>query len=82
MRLVTLTMIRAASMYDDEGNAIQTTTPVRVNPEHVRSFNPRRDDKPGTRITFATGRGFAVTEDFDAVSAALAAAPLALTHQG
>ncbi|HYA71776.1 MAG TPA: hypothetical protein VEF36_01330 [Roseiarcus sp.] len=85
MNLVSLTMIRPAEAYNDDGEPIEITQPVKVNAAHVRSFNPRRHDKPGTRITFANGRGFAVVESMATVAALLgeaSAAPLALTHQG
>jgi len=74
LNFVTLTMVCSAETYNDDGEAVETNRPVKVNPETVRCFYARRNDKPGTRITFANGRGFAVTEDVEAVSAALMAA--------
>lgn len=45
------------------------TTPVMINIDAVRCFNNRRSDRPGTRLTFTDGGGFAVTESFDEVVA-------------
>jgi uncharacterized protein YlzI (FlbEa/FlbD family) len=50
-----------------EGHAPETT-PVVVNVEAIRCFYPRKENKPGTRITFTDGGGFAVTEDSETVS--------------
>ena len=41
------------------------TTPVSIFGEAVRCYYPRKDNKPGTRITFRDGGGFAVIEDYD-----------------
>ena len=85
MEFVTLTMVRSAERYNDEGEAVETLEPVLINPALVRSFNARRHEKPGTRITFANGRGFAVSESVADVNALLGGEPaeerLALTHQ-
>jgi len=45
------------------------TKPVSLNTEAVRCFYARKDDKPGTRITFTDGGGFAVVEDYLRVKA-------------
>jgi hypothetical protein len=52
-----------------EGHAPQTT-PVTVNADAIRCFYPRKDNRPGTRITFIDGGGFAVTEAYNDVLAA------------
>ncbi|UFW91040.1 hypothetical protein BjapCC829_21875 [Bradyrhizobium barranii] len=57
---------------DDEGN-----TPVDVKPELIRCFYPRKDNKPGTRITFAKGSGIAVQNLFEEVTTLCAALPVA-----
>ena len=73
--------------YNDEGGAVDRTVAARIDPSRVRCFYPRRNDKPGTRITFSDGGGFAVADSLEAVEAALGsplprdAATLALTHQ-
>lgn len=56
-----------------EGAAEQTpvvvTKPVIINVDTIRCFNARKDDKPGARITFIDGGGFAVTDTVDEVNA-------------
>jgi hypothetical protein len=47
------------------------SVPVRINAAAVRCFYPRKDNAPGTRITFTDGGGFAVTETFEQVSEVL-----------
>ena len=47
------------------------TRPVEVNVDAIRCFYPRNDGRPGTRITFKDGGGFAVTELFDHVKQAV-----------
>ena len=39
-----------------------------INVDAIRCFYPRVDGRPGTRITFNDGNGFAVTEDFETVA--------------
>ena len=51
---------------EDVNNTIQST-PVTINIAAIRCYNPRRDERPGTRITFTDGGGFAVTESYDEV---------------
>jgi hypothetical protein len=43
---------------------VVVTKPVRINAAAVRCYYARKDDKPGTRITFTDGGGFAVVEDY------------------
>ncbi|MET4238606.1 hypothetical protein [Bradyrhizobium sp. RT10b] len=57
---------------DDEGR-----TPVSVKPDLIRCFYPRKDNKPGTRITFAKGSGIAVQNLFEEVTTLCAALPVA-----
>lgn len=45
------------------------TTPVSVNVFAIRCFYPRKDGRPGTRLTFTDGGGFAVVEAYDDVKA-------------
>jgi hypothetical protein len=72
MQLMTLTMIRGVHVDEDEIET-EITVPVTVNAEHIRSFCPRQDGKPGTRLTFVGRGGFAVTEDYETVEACLRA---------
>lgn len=44
-------------------------TPVMVNVESIRCFYRRRNEAPGTRLTFNDGRGFVVTEHYSDVLA-------------
>lgn len=37
-------------------------TAGRINPSSVRCFYPRRDEKPGSRLVFTDGGGYAVNE--------------------
>lgn len=37
---------------------------VSVNVAAIRCYYPRKDERPGTRITFTDGGGFAVTEPY------------------
>jgi hypothetical protein len=68
-----ITADRAArDMYNDneEGEGPTGTiasTPVQVQVEAIRCFYPRKDNRPGTRLTFTDGGGFAVVEAFDVV---------------
>jgi hypothetical protein len=55
----------------------ETGKPVVINAETIRCFYARRDGKPGTRITFSDGGGFAVTEAPDVVALAVAGGELA-----
>jgi hypothetical protein len=45
----------------------EPAAPVAVNVESIRCFYPRRENKPGTRITFNDGGGFAVTQSYDEI---------------
>lgn len=67
MSLMNLTMIRARALDEDE-NEIELTVPVAVAPQTIRCFYTRKDERPGTRITFVDGGGFAVTETPEAVA--------------
>lgn len=82
MRMIELTKINREmpmSSYVDtdepgeNGNPVASvagaTSPTVVNADAIRCFYPRRDEKPGTRLTFIDGGGFAVTESFEAVKA-------------
>jgi len=49
-----------------DGRAV-VTMPVSINVDTIRFFNPRKDNLPGTRLTFTVGRGFAVTNSYEEV---------------
>jgi hypothetical protein len=38
----------------------------------IRCFYPRKENRPGTRITFTDGGGFAVSESYDDVRGMIA----------
>lgn len=83
---VTLTKITDGETYDDDGVATETTTAASINPAHVKSFYARKHGRPGTRINFANGSGFCVSESREHVAAVLngdpaPGAPLAITDQ-
>jgi hypothetical protein len=70
MSLIQLSKISGVSISEDEVQT-ETTQPVFVNPTTIRCFYARRGDKPGTRITFTDGGGFAVSELPEAVANAI-----------
>jgi len=57
--------------HDDEGDLAQgqreNTRLVYVPWDKVRNFQPRRENKPGSRLTFVDGGGYAVTETCDQI---------------
>lgn len=56
-----------------ENQPTEVVVPVTINPINIRAFYPRREQRPGTRITFSDGGGFVVKESYAEVRAALAA---------
>jgi hypothetical protein len=76
MKFISLNMVEAgAARYDeDAGREIrdETSKACVVNAATIRCFYARRDGKPGTRITFNDGGGFAVHETPDVVAQAVA----------
>ena len=73
MRMQKLSMVIGETTNELE-QRVESTTPVMVNLDRVRNFYPRKPDhygapRAGTRLTFEDGKGMAVTEDFDTVSA-------------
>lgn len=72
MRPITLTKIIAEQQdpYADSDDPSENTqtVPVTINADAIRCFYPRRDNKPGTRITFTDGGGFAVSDSYEVVS--------------
>lgn len=68
MQLIQLNKIEGARA-DEDGLEIENTVAVSVNPNAIRCFYARRGGKPGTRLTFVDGGGFAVSETPEAVTA-------------
>lgn len=81
MRIITLTKIDTRlspvqfSDTDEPGEnqnvatAATPATPVAINVMAIRCYYPRRNEQPGTRITFTDGGGFPVAEPYEAVDA-------------
>ena len=67
MKFVSLNMVERGQYDEDTGAELETSRPVVINAATVRCFYARKGDKPGSRITFNDGGGFAVTEDVVAV---------------
>jgi hypothetical protein len=65
--LITLNKVAPESRYDAEEGAPERVEPTNINVYSIRAFYPRKGGKPGTRITFNDGGGFAVTEPTDYV---------------
>lgn len=53
----------------EAANANQSTVRTTINANAIRAFYARRNDAPGTRITFTDGGGFVVTESYAEVKA-------------
>lgn len=81
MKFVSLNMIEdGPSAYNEDTGRdehLEGSKPCIVNAATIRCFYPRRDGKPGTRITFNDGGGFAVTETPDVVAGLVAAGDVA-----
>lgn len=74
LKLYKIVSDRAADFDSDDEDAVQTApamvmTPCTVNVAAIRCFYPRKNDRPGTRITFTDGGGFAVKESYTDVLA-------------
>lgn len=75
MTMIALHKITGRDPYTDneEGEGPQErTAPVTVNVAAIRCFYPRKENRPGTRITFTDGGGFAVSEPYDDVRGMIA----------
>ena len=62
LMILTQIDVRSTRRLEDEGDQEATRT-VAVTRGSIRSFTARRD-RPGTRLTFIDGGGFAVAESF------------------
>lgn len=63
MKLIHLSKLLTQGYREDEGDPV-ATTPVTINVEAIRCFNPRKNNMPGTRLTFTDGGGYAVAEAY------------------
>jgi hypothetical protein len=72
MKFIALNLVEpgARVFNEDTGreDVTETSKPVMVNVAAIRAFYGRRDGKPGTRITFTDGGGFAVAEAPDVLA--------------
>ena len=73
MLLLSLSKISGQTYDEDTGASVETTKPVQINSAAIRCFYARNDAKPGSRITFVDGGGFAVLETPEQITASLAA---------
>jgi hypothetical protein len=75
MKLITLSKIEAGQAHYNEdtgqNDAVETREHVVIHAETIRNFYARRGGKPGTRITFTDGGGYAVAESVEVITAAL-----------
>jgi hypothetical protein len=84
-KLIQLTMVQGERMpeHDEDGEPIgqgtTETSPVTIQAGYVRCWYPRKAGKPGTRITFSDGSGFAVTESYAEVTTAISGDPRQIT---
>jgi hypothetical protein len=68
MAFVLLSMVERGAYDEDLGTEVETSKPVAINVAAVRCFYKRTGGKPGTRLTFTDGGGFAVAETVDVVA--------------
>jgi hypothetical protein len=73
MNFLSLNMIEHGVYNEDTGTYEEGTRPVSINPGRIRAFYARKGDRPGSRITFSDGGGFAVRETPNEIGALLAA---------
>jgi hypothetical protein len=59
----------SSDRYDAEEGEPPRTQPSHINVEAIRCFYARRNNEPGSRITFTDGGGYAVLELPDAIRA-------------
>lgn len=69
------TQIEEGSGEDDGPDAVisETTQPVMITVDQVRSFSPRKGTRVGTRIVFRNSSAIPVKETFEEVAAAFEA---------
>ena len=70
LNLTKLLTRQRASYAEDEGDTPTVPTcPVSIAKDAIRCFNPRNEGKPGCRITFKDGGGYAVAQSYEQVLA-------------
>jgi hypothetical protein len=73
MKTLSLNMIERGVYNEDTGSYDEGSRPVSINPVCIRAFYARKEERPGSRITFSDGGGFAVRETPDEIEALLVA---------
>lgn len=73
MRMIELNMVLAEDREDEDGIQTATSCPVSVAVDQIRCFYPRKENRPGTRLTFHNSAGMAVTDTYEEVKTKLAA---------
>jgi len=76
-KFITLKKIDGVHRDEDEVET-EVTKVCLVNVASIRCLYGRRDDKPGTRVTFTDGGGFAVSESPEAIAAMIAGGDVSL----
>jgi len=77
MKFVVVNMVERGEFNEDLGTYGEASKPAVINAANIRAFYARKDGKPGTRITFSDGGGFAVTETPDELGAMVAGGDIA-----
>lgn len=73
MKILDVNMVRT------DGSNQESVTSATINLDYLRTFYPRRGEAgPGTRLTFADGKGFAVSDSYDTIKSAAEQAGLRL----
>lgn len=75
LKFVVLNKIERGRYNEDTGATDEIANPATINVASIRCFYGRHDSKPGTRITFTDGGGFAVHESPAEVAQAIAGEP-------
>lgn len=71
LTFITLRKFDTDRYNDNEDGEGVRSFPCRINPATIRCFYARRNNAPGSRITFADGGGFVVVESPTEIEQAL-----------
>jgi hypothetical protein len=77
MKFVVVNQVERGIYNEDNGTYAEASKPTVINAACIRAFYARKDGKPGTRITFNDGGGFAVTEPPDVLGMMVAGGDIA-----
>jgi hypothetical protein len=81
MKFVVVNQVDRGLFNEDTGAYEEASKPTVINAACIRAFYARKDGKPGTRITFNDGGGFAISETPDALAALVAGGDIAQSLQ-